>query len=445
LECVVLVLTRLNKHGIHCRQTGQDEMMTATTTYRNGQLFVEDVSVSALAERWGTPLYVYSRTMMGNQIRALAGAMAAVKPLICYSVKANSNLAVIDTFLKEGAGLDIVSGGELFRARKAGADPARIVFAGVGKTQDEIEYALKEGILFFTVESESEAVRISDCARRLGVVGRIAFRVNPDVDPQTHKYISTGKKENKFGLDLNRAAAAYAQAARLPNIELAGLHIHIGSQLLNPQPYAEALDKISGLCRDLKVRHASFQYLDIGGGLGIDYKPEQQALEPAQFAAVVLPRLQALGLKVVLEPGRSLVGNAGFLVARVEYVKPGYDKQFVVIDAAMNDLIRPALYQAHHEILAVRETADRITGDLVGPICESGDFLAADRELPAVGPGDYVAVRSAGADGFSMSSNYNSRRRAAEVMVEGGRAELIRARETWDDLIRNETMFERRG
>ncbi len=419
--------------------------MTSTTSYRNGQLYVEEAAMADLAARWGTPLYVYSRTFMRERIRALAAAMAPVRPLICYSVKANSNLAVIGTFVEEGAGLDIVSGGELFRARQAGADPARIVYAGVGKTAEEIEYALKEGILFFTVESEPEAVRISECARRLGVTGRIAFRVNPDVDPQTHKYISTGKKENKFGLDLQRAAAAYAAAAKLPNLELAGLHLHIGSQILTPQPFAEALDKVAGLCRELKARHAAFQYLDIGGGLGIDYKPDQAALDPAAYAAVALPRLQALGLKVVMEPGRCLVGNAGWLVARVEYIKPGFDKQFVVIDGAMNDLIRPALYQAHHEILAVRETAERINGDLVGPICESGDFLAADRALPAVRPGDYVAVRSAGAYGFSMSSNYNSRRRAAEVMVEGGRVQLVRARETWNDLVRSETLFDTRS
>jgi diaminopimelate decarboxylase len=407
-------------------------------TYQNGQLMAEDVPVRDLARQYGTPLYIYSRTHLRGQYRALVAAMAEIQPLICYSVKANSNAAVIRTFAEEGAGFDIVSGGELFRARRAGADPARIVFAGVGKTREEILYALSERILFFTVESEPEARRISDCARELGLTARIAFRVNPDVDPQTHTYISTGKKENKFGLDMPRTAQAYALAAALPNIEIAGIHMHIGSQILNPQPYADALDKTRALCAELRQRHPTFRYLDIGGGLGIDYKADQTPLEPTAFAASVVPALKRLGLEVVMEPGRCLVGNGGILLCRVEYVKDSYLKKFVVVDAAMNDLIRPSLYQAHHEVLPVRATERRMLADLVGPVCESGDFIALDRQLPEVGEGDLLAIRSAGAYGFVMASNYNSRTRPAEVMVEGRAARLVRPREMWEDLVRGE-------
>ncbi len=409
--------------------------------YRNGELFVEDVSLRELAGRNGTPLYVYSRSHMRQQYRALAEAMREVRPLICFSVKANSNGAVIRTFAEEGSGFDVVSGGELYRALKAGADRSKIVFAGVGKTREEIEFALREEILFFTVESESEAARISECATRLGRKGRIAFRVNPDVDPKTHKYISTGKKENKFGLNLERTAKAYAIAARLPGIEIAGLHMHIGSQLLSAQPFAEALAKIRPLCEELKRQHRSFQYLDIGGGIGIRYKPEQSALAPSEYAAHVLPFLKELGLAVVLEPGRNLVGNAGALVCCVQYIKDHPLKKFVVVDAAMNDLIRPSLYDAHHEILPVRETEGAMTCDVVGPICESGDFLAVDRTLPNVAEGDLLAIMSAGAYGFSMSSNYNSRPRAAEIMVEGAVACVVSERETWDDLLCHERPF----
>ncbi len=408
-------------------------------TYRSGRLFAEGVSVQDLAQRYGTPLYVYSRNHLRERYGAIASAMAEVKPLICYSVKANSNGAVIRTLAGMGSGFDIVSGGELFRVLKAGAEANRIVFAGVGKTTQEIEYALEEGILFFTVESEPEARRISDCARRLGRTARIAFRVNPDVDPKTHKYITTGKKESKFGLDLIRAGNAYAMAARLPGIEIAGLHMHIGSQILAAKPYGQALAKIMDLCRTMKATYPTFQYLDIGGGLGIDYRPGQEALDPRVFAGIVLPFLKKLGLRVVMEPGRSIVGNAGILVARVEYTKESHFKKFVVVDAGMNDLIRPSLYEAYHEIKPVRASRRKVKGDLVGPICESGDFLALDRELPAMKEGDLVAVMSAGAYGFSMSSTYNSRPRAAEVMVDGKKAFLVRQRETFEDLVRGET------
>lgn len=411
-----------------------------TFLYRGENLFAERVSVRSLAERYGTPLYVYSRRHLREQYRALARAMSAVKPLICYSMKANSNGAVVRTFLDEGAGLDIVSGGELFRALRAGADPSTIVFAGVGKTSDEIEYALRQGILFFTVESEAEARRISECAVRLRRRGRIAFRANPDVDPKTHKYTSTGKKENKFGLDLARVMRAYRAASRLPNIEIAGLHMHIGSQILSAQPFAAALRKVLALCAELRAAYPAFRFLDIGGGLGIAYRPGQEPLDPAVYAARLMPMLRRAGLRVVLEPGRNLVGNAGLLVCRVQYVKAGPAKTFVVADAGMNDLIRPSLYEAYHEIVPVRRTRGRLHGDLVGPICESGDFIALDRELPRVGQGDLLAVRSAGAYGFSMASNYNSRPRPAEVMVDGARSFVIRKRETREDLVRGEIL-----
>lgn len=409
-------------------------------TYRNDELYAEGVSLRELAEQHGTPLYVYSRTHLREQFRRLAGAMAAVKPLICFSVKANSNGSVIRTLLDEGAGLDIVSGGELHRALRVGADPQRIVFAGVGKTADEIRQAIAADILFFTVESEPEARRISACAQAVGRVARIAFRINPDVDPQTHRYISTGKKENKFGLDVERTLRAYELAAALPNIEIAGLHMHIGSQILTPQPFHDAVSKMRAFCTTLKTRYPTFRYWDIGGGLGIRYKPEDQALDPLLYAERVVPLLRDLGLQIVMEPGRYLCGNAGVLVCQVQVIKDNPLKTFVVVDAAMNDLIRPALYQAYHEVLPVRKGTARVHGDLVGPICESGDFLAADRDLPAVDEGDLLAVQSAGAYGFAMASTYNSRPLPAEIMVENDRAWIVGARGTLDGLVAREPL-----
>ncbi|MDA0989886.1 MAG: diaminopimelate decarboxylase [Verrucomicrobia bacterium] len=406
--------------------------------YQNDELHAEGVSLTQLADTYGTPLYVYSKTALQTHYRALADAMAAVSPLICYSVKANSNAAVMRTLLDEGSGLDIVSGGELYRALRAGADPQKIVFAGVGKTHDEIRYALESNILFFTVESEPEAQRISQCAVEVNRPGRIAFRINPDVDPKTHQYISTGKKENKFGLDIERALRAYAMAAALPNIEISGLHMHIGSQILMPTPFGDAIAKVRDVCTELKSRYESFRYLDIGGGLGITYEPGQAPLAPTTYAAEVVPELKALGLQVVLEPGRSMVGNAGVLLARVQYVKDNPFKKFVVVDAGMNDLLRPSLYQAYHDVLPVKAGSRTIHGDLVGPICESGDFLAKDRDLPEVAEGDLLAVMSAGAYAFAMASTYNSRPLPAEVMVDGKSAWVIRERQSLDDLLKGE-------
>ena len=407
-------------------------------TYRNGILHVDDVPLNQLADQYGTPLYVYSRSHLKAQFKALVDAMAEVKPLICYSVKANSNGAVIRTFADLGSGFDIVSGGELFRALRAGADAGKIVFAGVGKTEDEIRYAIRENIRFFTVESEPEAMQIARCAESMGARARIAFRITPDVDPKTHKYISTGKKENKFGLDMERAQRAYAFAATLPGIEIAGLHMHIGSQILTVEPFVEALDKVLPLCRQFQALYPTFKTLDIGGGIGIQYKPDQAPLAAAAFAAAVVPAIKRSGLSIVMEPGRNLVGNAGVLLCRAHYIKESPLKVFVIADAGMNDLIRPSLYQAHHDIRAVRQITGTLQGDLVGPICESGDFVAQDRVLPAVQAGDLLAVMSAGAYGFSMASTYNSRPRPAEVMVEGKRLALIRERDTREDLVARE-------
>lgn len=409
-------------------------------TYVEGELCADKVSLAALAEEFGTPLYVYSLSHIRNQYSQLVKAMKDVSPLVCYSVKANSNKAILKELIGLGSGFDIVSGGELYRALKAGADASKIVFAGVGKTDSEIDYAIKEGILFFTVESEPEARRISERAQALGMKARIAFRINPDVDPKTHKYISTGKMENKFGLDIDRTFQACEMAAGLPGIEVAGLHMHIGSQLLDAQPFADALKKVAPLCAELKKRMPSFKYIDIGGGLGIKYQPDHKPIAPTDFAATVLPHLKGLGLKVVMEPGRFIVGNAGALVGRVLYVKDNPMKKFIVADTAMTDLIRPSLYQAYHEVKAVKLTAGTVKGDLVGPVCESGDFIAKDRDLPAMQQGDLLAILSAGAYGFAMSSNYNSRPRAAEVVVDGDAYRLVRQRETMEDLILREQL-----
>ncbi|MDI6773938.1 MAG: diaminopimelate decarboxylase [Verrucomicrobiota bacterium] len=408
--------------------------------YRRNELYAESVLVSRLAERYGTPLYVYSRRHIQAQYRALAGAMAEVRPLICYSVKANTNAAVIRTLAAEGAGADVVSGGELFRALRAGVPVSKIVFAGVGKTGEEIEYGLRRGILFFTVESEPEIRRIAACAERLGRTARIAARVNPDVDPATHAHITTGEKENKFGVALQDVRGLCRLAARLPGIEIAGIHMHIGSQILSAAPFAEALRRTRELCAELKRAYPSFRYLDIGGGIGIDYRPGQKPLLPETYARQVAPALKKLGISVVLEPGRFLVGNAGLLVCRVQHVKHSPHKTFIVVDAAMNDLIRPLLYEAYHEVLAVRRGRRAIRADLVGPICESGDFLALDRDLPAAREGDLLAMRSAGAYGFAMASTYNSRPLAAEVMVDGRKSFLVRRRQTWRDLVRDEVI-----
>ncbi len=406
---------------------------------RDGELYCEGVPVARMAGELGTPLYVYSRAGLANRFQAFADAFAGVPHLICFAMKANGNLATLRLFASLGGGADVVSGGELFRALKAEVPPTRIVFAGVGKTRDELAYALKSDILMFNVESVPELHLIDAVAGDMGVRARIALRVNPNVDPKTHPYISTGLKKSKFGIDIAQAEEAFALTRSLRHVELVGVHQHIGSQITEVGPFVDAVERVAELVRSQRARGFAIRYLDIGGGLGITYHEETPPI-PREVAQAVLPIIRDLGCTLVMEPGRFLVGNAGILVMQVLYVKPTPAKTFVIVDAAMNDLARPSLYDAYHAIQPVRPRAGgaRLVADVVGPICESGDFLAQDRELPAVEPGDLLAVMSAGAYGFSMASNYNARPRPAEVLVRGHQYAIIRDRESYEDLIRGE-------
>jgi diaminopimelate decarboxylase len=406
---------------------------------RKGELYCEDVPVARLAREVGTPLYVYSRAALVNRFQAFAEAFAGVPHLVCFAMKANGNLATLRLFASLGGGADVVSGGELFRALKAEVPPARIVFAGVGKSRDEIAYALKSDILMFNVESVPELHLVNAVAGEMGARARVALRVNPNVDPKTHPYISTGLQQNKFGIDIGQAEEAFALTRSLRHVEVVGVHQHIGSQITEVEPFVDAIGRVAELMRGLRARGYGIRYLDIGGGLGITYHDETPPI-PREMAQAVLPIIRDLGCTVVMEPGRFLVGNAGILVTRVLYVKPTPAKNFVIVDAGMNDLARPSLYNAYHAIQPVRPRPRNGTmvADVVGPICESGDFLAKDRELPAAEPGDLLAVMSAGAYGFSMSSNYNARPRPAEVLVGGDRYAVIRNRESYEDLIRGE-------
>ncbi len=411
--------------------------------YRGHELFVEDCALNALARQFGTPLYVYSRAAMLESLAGYQRALAGRDHLICYAMKANSNLAVLQTFAQAGCGFDIVSGGELERVLAAGGDPSRVVFSGVGKTAAEMRQALAADVSCFNVESESELALLSGVAQGLGRRARISLRVNPDVDPKTHPYISTGLKGNKFGVAHDRAAAIYRHAATLPGIEVVGIDCHIGSQITEIGPYLDALDRVLDLVEAVEAQGVALHHLDLGGGLGITYTDEQP---PAAETLVrsLLERIDARGhghRKILFEPGRSLVGNAGVLLASVLYLKPGSEKNFCIVDAAMNDLMRPAMYQAWMGMAActLRDTPPALM-DVVGPVCESGDWLGRDRAL-AVQPGDAIAVLSAGAYGMSMASNYNTRGRAAEVMVSGNQAWLIRERETPADLFRGERLL----
>ncbi len=411
--------------------------------YVRGVLHCEGASVAALARRFGTPLYVYSQRTLENRLRELTSALAPLDPMVCYAVKANSNLAVLAAFARRATGFDVVSGGELARVLAAGGDPARCVFAGVAKTAAEIEYALRQGIYCFNVESEPELARINTIAGRLGRRAPVAVRVNPNVDAHTHAKITTGTYENKFGIALEDVAGVYARAARLKHLWLRGVQMHIGSQLTSAAPFRRAVERVAPLARELTDRYG-LEFFSIGGGLGIVYNPAlasgdpawwrtaaaRRFLTPDRYAAAVVPPLRRLGLKILLEPGRFLVGNAGILVTRVEYVKATARKRFVIVDAAMNDLIRPAFYDAYHEIVPVRPRpgAPRRC-DVVGGICESGDYFAKNRPLPPVGEGDLLALLSAGAYGSTMGSNYNTRPLAAEVLVHGRRAALVRERQ----------------
>jgi len=409
--------------------------------YRSGELHAEDVSLAEIARRHGTPVYVYSRATLTRHFHAFDKALAGHDHLVCYAVKANSSLAVLQVLAKLGSGFDIVSGGELARVLKAGGDPRKVVFSGVGKTVAEMRQALVTGIGCFNVESESELTRLNEVALGLKKRASVALRVNPDVDPKTHPYISTGLKANKFGVEIADAERLYLKARELPGIELAGVACHIGSQLQDLAPFLDALDRVLALIDRLRAHGLELKHLDLGGGLGVRYDQETPP-SPADLASAVRERLKERALKIFLEPGRAIAGNAGVLVTRVEYLKHGTEKNFAVVDAAMNDLLRPALYQGWHAILPVRENgaAPRRVYDVVGPVCESGDWLGRDREL-AVAPGDLLAIRTAGAYGFTMSSNYNTRPRAAEIMVDGKQMHLVRARESIDDLLRGETLL----
>jgi diaminopimelate decarboxylase len=409
--------------------------------YRGGELHAEDVALAEVVRRHGTPVYVYSRATLTRHFHAFDKALAGHEHLVCYAVKANSNLAVLQVLAKLGAGFDIVSGGELARVLKAGGDPRKIVFSGVGKTVAEMKQALLTGVGCFNVESEAELVRLNEVATGMKKRAPIALRVNPDVDPKTHPYISTGLKANKFGVDIAQAERLYALARTLPGLDIAGVACHIGSQLQDLAPFLAALERVLALVDRLAAQGIGLLHLDLGGGLGVRYDAEVPP-SPADLATAVREKLAGRKLKLLLEPGRAIAGNAGVLVTRVEYLKPGSEKSFAVVDAAMNDLLRPALYQGWHAVLPVREqgTGARATYDVVGPICESGDWLARGRDL-AIAPGDLLAIRTAGAYGFTMSSNYNTRPRAAEVMVDGKQMHLVRARESVDDLLRGESLL----
>jgi len=410
--------------------------------YFDGTLHAERVALSRIAEEVGTPVYVYSRTALEENFRQFDAAFASTPHLVCYSVKANSNVAVLRTFARLGSGFDIVSAGELYRVQQAGGDVSKVVFSGVGKSAEEIRAALRAGILCFNVESAAELEQIDAVAASQGCRAPVAIRVNPDVDPKTHPYIATGLRKSKFGVPMEHALEAYEAARRYRNIDVVGIDCHIGSQLTDVSPFRDALSRVRELWETLVQRGFSLRLLDVGGGLGIRYRDEQPPTY-AEYAETVLNALQPLPGTVVLEPGRSLVGNAGVLVTRVQYLKTAGEKNFVIVDAAMNDLIRPSLYGSYQAILPVH----RIDGtpkivDVVGPVCESGDFLAKDRELPSTKPGDLLAVMSAGAYGFVMSSNYNTRPRAAEVLVHGDRFTVVRLRETLEDLVRGERIPE---
>lgn len=408
--------------------------------YREGELYCEDVPLSRIAKEVGTPCYVYSHHTLVRHFRVYDSAFQNIPHIVAFAMKANSNLAVLRLMAKEGSGVDIVSGGELFRALKAGVPPGKIVFAGVGKKPEEIRDALKADILMFNVESSAELQAINDVAASMGVKARVALRINPDIDPKTHPYISTGLKKSKFGIAADRAIEEFKAAATFSHIEVVGLHAHIGSQLTQVAPFVESLKKVLAMVQTLAEQGIPIRYLNIGGGLGITYSDETPP-EPKDLAAAIFPLVRDLKCVLIMEPGRVIVGNAGVLLTKVLYTKDGETKRFLIVDAAMNDLIRPSLYDAHHDIRPVYETVARgakETVDVVGPVCESGDFLAKDRVMPQMNAGDLMAVMSAGAYGFVMSSNYNSRPRVPEVLVHEGQIHVIRARESYDDLVHGE-------
>jgi diaminopimelate decarboxylase len=406
--------------------------------YKNNELFCEETPIADIAEDVGTPFYLYSHATLIKHFRAFDDSFKGIRHLTCFSMKSNSNMAILRLFANEGGGVDIVSGGELYRALRAGVDHKRIVYSGVGKTVREMAYALESDILIFNIESEQELRLLNETAGGLGRKARIAIRVNPDIDPQTHPYVSTGLRDNKFGIDIKKSVKQYSIAADLDHLVVTGISCHIGSQLIKVSPFVDALKRIKELRKRLEDNNIHISYLDLGGGLGITYHEEIPPL-PEEYASAIREEMGETDLTLILEPGRVLMGNAGILVTNVLYTKSSEGKNFIIVDAAMNDLMRPSLYGSYHGIQPIKMTGRKsIKVDIVGPICESGDFLAKDREMESMRPGDLIAVMSAGAYGFSMSSTYNSRPRVAEVMVKGDRYYTIRAREDYEDLVRGE-------
>jgi len=410
--------------------------------YKNHELYCEGIPISRIAEKVGTPFYLYSYKTLVRHFNVFNEAFKGIPHLVCYSMKANSNLALIRLFVNLGGGVDVVSGGELYRALRAGADPQKIVFSGVGKKEEEIEYALKAGILMFNVESSMELRTINEVAGRTNRKAPISIRVNPDIDARTHPYITTGMKQNKFGIDILRAPMAYRLAFELPHLKILGIDCHLGSQLVDVEPFVEALKKLKNLVDDLRRGGIEIRYLDLGGGLGITYNDEEPP-HPYEYASNILEEIRRFDCTLILEPGRVIVGNAGILISKVLYTKENEEKRFLIVDAAMNDLVRPSYYGSFHQILPVREEdREEVVADVVGPVCESADFLAKGRKLPRPNPGELLAIMSAGAYGFSMATNYNSRPRVAEVLVRDDEIHVIRKREDYEDLIRGEEIPE---
>ena len=408
--------------------------------YRDNRLFAEDVAIEDIAKEHGSPCYVYSRATFERHWHAFDDALSTHEHLVCFAVKANSNIGVLNILAKLGSGFDIVSGGELERVLTAGGDAAKIVFSGVGKTANEMRRALDVGIRCFNVESEAELILLNDVAGDMGVKAPVSIRVNPDVDAKTHPYISTGLKENKFGIDINLAPEVYERASRMANLKIEGVDCHIGSQLTETRPFMDALDRVLNLIDLLSDMSISINHLDLGGGLGIQYRDETPPL-PAEYAKALSAKLEGRDLQILIEPGRAIAGNAGILVTQVEFIKSNDEKRFAIVDAAMNDLMRPALYSAWQEIIPVTiKKGDSQRYDIVGPICETGDFLGKDRDL-IIEAGDLLAVRSSGAYGFTMSSNYNTRPRVAEIMVDGDKVHVVRERETIESLYENERVL----
>jgi diaminopimelate decarboxylase len=399
--------------------------------YKNGELFCENVPLRKIAEEVGTPFYVYSKNAILDKINQYKEAFKEVDTLICYATKANSNLSILKLIKEEGLGADIVSGGELYKTRKVGIPANKIVYAGVGKTDFELDFALREEILAFNVESKEELVVLNEIAEKRKKKAKIAIRVNPDVDPKTHPYISTGLKKSKFGIDIDEALDAYKFAKSLKNIQIVGIHCHIGSQIMDVSPYKEAIEKVITLIDTLKKEDINISHIDVGGGLGIRYKPEDNPPKPSELADIIIPMIKSSNLKLILEPGRSLMGEAGALVSRVIFTKNKKEKHFIIVDTGMNDLMRPSIYNAYHHILAVKPKKEKVIADIVGPICETGDFLALDRQIDDLKRGELIAIMSAGAYGASMSSNYNIRPRATEVLVDNDTFKVIREREDY--------------